>query len=231
VGLGTGPACTGPIALELQYAFLRDWYFITNESPAALLTPEHFPRLDPAGDTLMRVVNSGPTADVEAMTDVFCAAMNAAHKRILVVTPYFVPPPDLLRVLRLAALRGVKVQLVVPAKNNHIYAGLAGKALYEQLLLTGIEVFERRPPFLHAKAMIVDDQVSIVGTANLDNRSLRLNYESNLVVFDESFARALKRVGREDMAQSEALELKAWQARPAYRKVAENLCSLLTPLL
>ena len=116
-------------------------------------------------------------------------------------------------------------------KNNHFYAGLAGQALYDQLLSAGVHVCEREPPFMHAKAIIIDDRVSIVGTANLDNRSLRLNYETNLVVFDEPFANTLKRIVLDDMAQSEPLELAAWRARPAHRMVAENLCSLLTPIL
>ena len=224
-------AVAGPIALELQYAFLRDWYFMTEEDPAALLTADHFPRMEPVDNALIRVVTGGPTADVEAMTDVTCAALNAAKKQLLVVTPYFVPPTDILRALRLAAMRGVNVQIVVPKQNNHFYAGLAGRALYDELLSAGVGVHERQPPFLHAKAMIIDDRVSIVGTANLDNRSLRLNYETNLVVFNEPFANALKRIVLEDVALSESLELAAWRSRPAYRKIAENLCSLLTPLL
>jgi len=84
---------------------------------------------------------------------------------------------------------------------------------------------------MHAKAIIIDDMASIVGTVNLDNRSLRLNYETNLVVFDEPFANALKRVVLEDMARSDELELAAWRSRPAYRVMAENLCSLLSPIL
>ena len=221
----------GPITLELQYAFLRDWYFMTNEDPAALLTADHFPRMESVGDALIRVVNGGPTADVEALTDITCAAIDGARKQLLIVTPYFVPPTDILRALRLAALRGVTVEVVVPKKNNHFYAGLAGQALYDQLLSAGVHVHERLPPFMHAKAIIIDDRVSIVGTANLDNRSLRLNYETNLVVFDEPFANAMKRIVLDDMAQSEPLELAAWRSRPARRMVAENLCSLLTPIL
>ena len=223
-------AVTGPVVPELQYAFLRDWYFMTDEAPSSLLTVDHFPRIQPAGDALIRVVNGGPTANVEVMTDVICAAINAARKRLLVVTPYFVPPSDILRALRLASLRGVKIRLVVPRKNNHFYAGLAGQALYDQLLSVGADVYERRPPFLHAKAIIVDDTLSIVGTTNLDNRSLRLNYETNLVVFDEAFARRLRRLVRLDEESSDRLDLATWRNRPVYHKIAENLCSLLTPL-
>jgi cardiolipin synthase len=224
-------AVAGPIALELQYAFLQDWYFMTDEDPAALLTADLFPRMEPVGDALIRVANGGPTADVEALTDITCAAIDDARKQLLIVTPYFVPPTDILRALRLAARRGVSVQIVVPKKNNHFYAGLAGQALYDQLLSAGVQIYEREPPFMHAKSIIVDNRVSIVGTANLDNRSLRLNYETNLVVFDEPFANALKRIVLEDMAQSEELELAAWRSRPTYRPVAENLCSLLAPVL
>ena len=224
-------AVAGPLVLELQYVFLRDWYFMTDESTDVLLSPTHFPHVDPVGDSLIRVVNGGPTAEAEAMTDVTCAAIHGAVRQLLIATPYFVPPAEIVRALRLAALRGVNVRLVLPKKNNHFYAGLAGQAFYEELLVAGVQIHERRPPFMHAKAMVVDDLLSIVGTANLDTRSLRLNYETNLVIFDETFADSLKRVVLEDVAASVPLSLAGWRERPMRRKVAENLCALLRPVL
>jgi len=154
-----------------------------------------------------------------------------ARKSILAVTPYFVPTADLLRALRIAASRGVDVRLLVPRENNHRYAGLAGRALYGELLTAGVRVFERDPPFMHAKALIIDDLAAIVGTANLDVRSLRLNYETNIVVYDVGFVDRLKRVIVEDLAASQELELNTWQDRPLPQQLLENFCSLLTPVL
>jgi cardiolipin synthase len=147
------------------------------------------------------------------------------------VTPYLVPTRDIFRAFRAAALRGVDVRLIVPKKNNHRYAGMAGRALYEDLLDAGIRIFERPAPFIHGKALIVDDALAVVGTANLDVRSLRLNYETNLVVYDDGLVGELKRVVHEDMAKSSELMLREWRRRPRIQRMAENFCNLLTPVL
>lgn len=221
----------GPIVQELQYTFMRDWYFMTDADPETLLNPDHFPRLEPAGPALVRVVNSGPTSEQEVLADVVFTAVVTARHHILAATPYFVPPPELLRAFRSAAMRGVEVRLIVPRRNNHLYAGLAARALYEDMLAAGVRIFERRPPFMHAKALIVDDAFALVGSANLDVRSLRLNYETNLAVYDEGFIDRLKRVVLEDLARSDEIEPAAWRRRPAARRLLENACNLLTPIL
>ena len=98
-------------------------------------------------------------------------------------------------------------------------------------MVAGVRIHERLPPFTHAKAMVVDDMFALVGSANIDVRSLRLNYETDLAVFDEPFANRLKRIILEDIAMSSELDLLHWRARPLMRQVAENLCSLMTPVL
>jgi cardiolipin synthase A/B len=221
----------GPMVQELQYSFLRDWYFMTDENPEVLLSQQHFPRIEPAGKALMRIVHGGPTAEVEHITDVFFAMAGSARRQLLVVTPYLAPTADLIRAFRAAALRGVDVRLILPKDNNHVYAGMAGRALYDELLVTGVRIFERHGPFLHAKAMIADDAAAMVGTANLDVRSLRLNYETNLVVYDPTFVDALKRVIVEDLMLSEEVSLAQWRTRPLRQQMAENFCHLLTPML
>ncbi len=225
-------AARGPIVQELQYSFLRDWYFATEEDPEILLQQAHFPRVAAVGSALARLVNSGPTPDeMENVADVFFECLVSARKQLLVVTPYFVPPQDILRAFRAAASRGVDVRLLAPKINNHLYAGLAGKALYEELLLAGVRIFERPPPFMHAKALIMDDKLALVGSANLDVRSLRLNYETNLLVFDDAYVNALKRIVLADFTQGKELNLAAWQRRPASRRLLENFCHLLMPVL
>ena len=221
----------GPLVQELQYAFLRDWFFMTDEEPEGLLCGEHFPCLPPAGSALARLVSAGPTSEVEVLGDTLVAAIGSAERELLAVTPYLVPTADILRAFRVAALRGVRVRLVVPLKNNHPYAGMAGRALYDDLLSAGVRIFERPPPFIHAKALIVDDAVAIVGTANLDVRSLRLNYETNVAVFDDGFIGELKRIVLEDLAVSRELNANQWRARPAVQLIMENACNLLTPIL
>lgn len=221
----------GPIVQELQYSFLRDWYFMADEDPELLLNEDYFPHIPEAGSELVRVINGGPSSELEAMADVFFNVIVSARRELLAVTPYLVPSVDILRAIRSAAQRGVMVRLVVPRRNNHLYAGLAGRALYDDLLSAGVRIFERREPFIHAKAMIVDDTMAIIGTANLDVRSLRLNYETNLAVYDARFVMELKQLVREEIDQSDEISLASWRLRPLRQRLMENFCNLLTPIL
>jgi len=221
----------GPAVLELQYSFLRDWYYMTDEDPERLLAPVYFPPVPPAGRVPVRLLNSGPTAsESESLLDALFAAITGAQRQILLVTPYFVPPDEIRRALRCAALRGVTVKVLVPAVNNHFYVGYASQSLYDSLLESGVRIFELPPPFLHAKAALVDDALAFVGSANLDARSLRLNYETTLVAFDGDFATALKRVVLDDFARATELSLAEWRTRPLRRRLVENFCSLLSPV-
>jgi len=221
----------GPVVQELQYSFLRDWYFISEESLNTLLTERYFPHAEPAGTVTVRLINSGPSTLEDVATESFFNSIILAKKQILAVTPYFVPPDDILRALRSAALRGVDVRLVVPKENNHRCAGYASRALYEELLLAGVRIFERQPPFMHAKALIIDGEFSLVGTANLDVRSLTLNYETCLAVYSTEFTDAMKCIIHEDIDSSDEVILANWQKRPACCRLIENLAALMTPML
>ena len=222
----------GPVVHEFQYSFLDDWHFMTGEKPRELLQPEYFPALAPAGPALARVVSSGPTPEeMEAAAKVFFECINWARRELLVVTPYFVPSQDILRSFKSAAARGVDVRVLLPEKNNHIYTGLASKALYEELLDAGVRIFERKPPFMHAKAMLADGRAALVGSANLDMRSLRLNYESNALVFDGEFTGRLEEIIRTDFASSREISAREWRRRKLWRKISENVCYLMMPVL
>jgi cardiolipin synthase len=221
----------GPLVHELQLSFLRDWFFMTQESVEHLLSNDHFPPVQATGNARARLIDSGPSEPPQLAAETFFGAITLAQSQILIVSPYFVPSPDIIRALRSAAQRGVDVRLVVPEKNNHRYAGLASRALYEELLETGIRIYHREAPFIHAKAMILDDSIALVGTANLDVRSLELNYETTALFEDETAIGQLKIMIHEDINQSTELNLNEWLQRPALQKLGENLCALMTPVL
>jgi cardiolipin synthase len=183
------------------------------------------------GPERARIIDSGPSAPPEMVGEVFFNAIVMAQSQILIVTPYFVPTVDILKALRSAARRGVDVRIILPEKNNHRYAGLASKALYEELLDAGARIFHRKPPFIHAKAMVVDGTVALVGTSNLDVCSLILNYETTVLISDETAVNKLKFIIHEDMSESTELNLNDWLRRPAIQKLGENLCALMTPVL
>ena len=221
----------GPAVLELQYTFLRDWYYMTDEPAEKLLSKPFFPTPTRAGTCAARLQNSGPTRD-EAGTalNTFFAAINRAHTQILIVTPYFVPPESLLLALRHAAYRGVEVKVLVPSVNNHPTLQYASHALYSPLLTSGVHIFERKPPFLHAKAMVIDDAVAIIGSANFDPRSLFLNYETNLVIFDAAFAERLKYTILGDLSHAREIFYAEWRRRPRPQQLIENFFNLFHPI-
>ncbi|OQW97029.1 MAG: cardiolipin synthase [Verrucomicrobia bacterium A1] len=221
----------GPAVQELQFSFLSDWHFMTGESAEALLIRDFFPGCPRAGDARVRIVNGEPALETETLPDVIFSLLVAARRQVLVLTPYFVPTADLIRAFRAAALRGVEVKLLVPRENNHVYAGWAGRSFYGSLLEAGVRIFERAPPFMHAKALIVDDEVATVGSANLDSRSLRLNYETNLLVYDTDFINRLKQAVLDEFAHGEEIDAADWRTRSALRRFAENACALLSPVL
>jgi len=221
----------GALVHELQLSFLRDWYFMTNEPIGQLLAPAYFPEILSIGPVRSRIIDSGPSDPPGLIGETFFNAIILAQRQILLVTPYFVPTTDLLKALHSAARRGVDVCIVVPEENNHVYAGFASKALYEELMGAGVRIFQRKPPFIHAKAMAIDDTIALVGTANIDIRSLELNYETTVLFEEEKAVAKLKRMIHEDMEQSTELNLNTWLQRPSSQKLAENLCALMTPVL
>lgn len=221
----------GPIVQELQYTFLRDWHFMSDEDPATLLNKGHFPKSAPCGQSKIRVANGSPTAGTGTMSQLLFTVISAARKQILIATPYFVPNQEIQQVLRNAVFKGVDVRLIVPGRCNHIYAGYAGQALYEDLLEAGVRIFEHNNNFIHAKICLIDNEIASVGSANTDIRSFNLNYETNLVIHDTIFVNQMKELILNDEAQSNELNLREWQMRPLKHRLMENFCSLMTPIL
>ena len=221
----------GPAVSDLQFQFIEDWYFASRQPPERLLEQRYFPRMQSVGDALVQVVPGGPDLKGHGLSDAFFGGIVAAERSINIVTPYFVPDEPLVQALRYAALRGVSVNLIVPKYSNHWYTGFAARALYTPLLKAGVRIFHRRPPFMHAKAVLVDDVYAMIGSANLDYRSLYLNFETNLEVADTEFVQALARQIESEIAQSDEVSLEEHQARSLPRRLTENFCYLFQPML
>jgi cardiolipin synthase len=221
----------GPAVIDFQLGFLEDWHFASRESPEALLGPDCLPEVERVGEALVQVVPGGPEAAGRGLAEAFFAAIVAAEDSISITTPYFVPDQPIVGALRYAAHRGVKVRLVVPAKNNHWYTGFAARALYGRLLRAGVRIFERHPPFMHAKALLVDGVYAMMGSANLDYRSLHLNFETNLEVVDPEFVSSVARQVQVEIQASREVTREAHAARPLPRRLLENFCRLFEPVL
>lgn len=221
----------GPAVADLQFQFVEDWHFATGAPPEELLTSRYFPRLDPVGDARVQVVPGGPEREGRGLADAFFAAIVAAERSLTIVTPYFVPDEPIVQAIRYAAVRGVDVRLVVPRHNNHWYTGFAARSLYGPLLEAGVRIFERHPPFMHAKALIVDGEYAMMGSANLDYRSLHLNFETNLEVVGEAFLETLRRQVEGEIERSLEITLDDHRGRPLPVRLVENACYLFQPML
>ena len=174
--------CQGPIVDQLRRAFLLNWGFCTGKytplPPASAL---------PTGESRCRIIMDGPGSEADVLNDIYCGVINAARQSVRIMTPYFLPSHGFVSALRSAAQRGVDVQVVLPAKNNLFYVHWAQFRLLPTLLEAGVRVWYQPPPFAHTKLLTVDYYYSQIGSANLDTRSLRLNFELNMEIFDKRF--------------------------------------------
>ncbi|WP_068418067.1 cardiolipin synthase [Planctomyces sp. SH-PL62] len=225
----------GPAVEDLEWLFRSDWKFATGENVpagrrrAAMGNPEALrPPVQPSsGGTTVQVVASGPDVDGDPLFESLLSLIFFARKRIWIVTPYFVPDDMLVRALVLAVRRGVDVRLIVPWKSNHPIADLAREGYIRELYEAGTEILLYRPTMLHAKAVLFDDRLTIIGSPNMDNRSLFLNYEVALYVFALDRVAEVARWIEQLAAGCTYYEPK----RGGTREIAENVLRLFAPLL
>lgn len=219
--------CGAP-ASALQRVFLEDWYFAT-KTPVKI-DAAYFPEVPVAPDgPLVQIVASGPDTSDYAILRFMFTAITSARERIRLTTAYFVPDEATLEALKAAALRGVDVQLLVPHKGDSRLVTAAARSYFDELARAGIKVFEYGPPMLHAKTLSTDGTLAIVGTANTDNRSFRLNFEVVAAVFDPRTATALEAQFERDLTQ--ARRYKALRERDPWQRFVVGLARLFAPLL
>jgi cardiolipin synthase len=219
----------GPASGELQRVFFQDWAFATGR----FIPPEgYFPADEaPEGTATIAIVPSGPDTRTEAIQRLFVGAISGATREVAVTTPYFVPNESLRVALELAAMRGVHVRMVLPGRSNHAVTFHAGRSFYAPLIDAGVEVTEYEPGIVHAKTLVADSQVALVGSANMDMRSFRLNFEVHTLVHDESTAAALHAEFERYAAQSRVVDAPSWMVRGWGPRVKEGAARLVSPLL
>jgi cardiolipin synthase len=218
----------GPAAGALQRVFLQDWFFATGEG----VEPKpYFPMAPSAGDATVTIVPSGPDTRTEAIHRIFVAAIGAARERVWITTPYFVPDPPMMVALQVAAMRGLDVKLILPSRSNHSVTFHAGRSFYETLLEAGVHIHEYSPGMIHAKTMVVDGRIVLLGSANMDMRSFRLNFEVHTLIHDEATARTLEASFQDDLSHTVAVDRATWSKRPLGNRIAEGAGRLVSPLL
>ncbi|MDD4922769.1 MAG: cardiolipin synthase [Bacteroidales bacterium] len=218
----------GKAVYGLQTAFLIDWFFV---SRSLLTSKYYFPDLNEHGNCLVQTVTSGPDTDWENIMQGIFSVLTKAKKYVYIQTPYFLPNESLLTALQTAALSGVDVRLMVPAKSD-TWVALKGMQSYlAEIMEAGVKVYFYQDGFLHAKTLVSDDIISTVGSTNLDYRSFEFNFEMNAFIYNKDFGKKMKSLFLKDQEQCRLISLKDWENRPRLVRWSESICRLFGPLL
>ncbi|MGA3171519.1 MAG: cardiolipin synthase [Chthoniobacteraceae bacterium] len=217
----------GPAVLEVQAVSLEDWYWVTRETPEMNWQPQA------AADRGMPILplETGPVRRMETCTIYFHQLIAEARSRLWIASPYFVPDEGIVNALQAAALRGVDVRIMLPLRPDHLVVWLASFSYLEQMDAAGVKVYRYEKGFLHEKVAVVDDGLAVVGTANFDNRSARLNFELSIIVSDPGFNRQVAEMLERDFASCRSVGAADYRSRPAYFRAASRLARLFAPVL
>ena len=216
----------GPVVVQIETVFLRDWLFATDDaSTPTRAVPQ------PSGSALCRAVADGPDGQLDRLNALYTGAIGGARQRVAIMTPYFVPPRELVAPLQAAAMSGVDVAVILPQRNNLPYVHRATRHMLWELLQRGVHVYYQPPPFVHSKLFYVDDYYAQIGSANFDARSLRLNFELNVEVYDRETVTNLAQHFETVRAHSTAVTMTDVDARPLVTKCLDGAAWLFSPYL
>lgn len=222
----------GPIIAEFQQVFADDWFFGTGER---VTQPRYYPPLSATGESTAAVLAAGPDQEFGTNTIrlTLLALIAAARERLWICSPYLVPDPAIVAALQLAARSGVHVRIVIPSAPDSFYIGYVGQSFYDELLNAGVRIFEYTEGMLHTKALVLDDDWAMIGSSNLDVRSLKLNFELNVAVHCKSLNAALAKNLSDCMRHDHAREIKRTEfgKRGTWARLREGALRLLAPVL
>ncbi|GED22437.1 cardiolipin synthase [Halomonas halmophila] len=216
----------GPSVLGLQEAFWEDWHWATGE----VISLSWEPWIHPDESRNVVIVPSGPADPQETASLLVQHAIHSAHERLWVTSPYFVPDHSVQDALRLAAMRGVDVRIMIPERPDHLLVFLSAFSFLPDMLRAGVKVYRYQPGFLHQKVILIDDVAASVGTVNLDNRSFRLNFEITAFVPDRRFAADVHDMLERDFQACREVTLEEIQSRAMWRKLLSRAAYLLAPV-
>ncbi len=217
----------GPICDQLRDAFMEDWHYATREKRA----PKQWKRPPVAGNACCRGISAGPNEPHEKLNWILIGALGCAQNHIRIMTPYFIPSRAQLAAINAAALRGVRVEIIMPQQNNLPFVAWAASAYLFELLEHDVHIYYHPPPFVHSKLLLIDDKYALIGSANIDPRSLRLNFEFNVEIFDADTVARLSAHFDQALACSRQVTLQEVDARPLTLRLRDSFFKLLSPYL
>jgi cardiolipin synthase len=218
----------GPAVAQIAAVFAEDWFFATREDLGA---DRYVPTLEAVGPSTVQIVESGPDQTVERIHRMYFAAIASAHARVWITTPYFVPDRAILMALTTAAARGVDVRVLTNAHSNWGITQHAGRSFYEELIGAGVRVLEHEGEMLHTKTMVVDSGFATVGSANVDVRSFRLNFELIALIYDRPIVLQLEALFEDDASRAREISESEWEKRGIGARLMESVGRLMAPLL
>ena len=216
----------GPVVHCVQAPFVEDWNWATGE----ILKLDWQPAAAPKGDIIAACLPTGPADTLETGTLFFLHAINSAKERLWIVSPYFVPDEQLMSALQLAALRGVDVRILIPQNPDHLHVYWSGLSYLVEAEEAGVKIYRYQPGFLHQKVWLIDDHTSLVGTANLDNRSMRLNFEVTLIMVNQEFASKVESMLETDFSHSKLASSTEYTERSLPYRFLVRICRLFAPV-
>lgn len=212
----------------LQYSFFTDW--TSSDQTLPLNIRDYFPPQQVYTKNLMQVLPDGPESQWPKLMHATTRLTLTAQKYLYIQTPYFLPTESLLEALQSAALAGVDVRLMVSKRSDSLYVDPAAKSYYQELLDAGLRIFEHPNKFIHAKTIVSDDYLSVIGSANMDFRSFELNFEINCYMYDKDLALLNKEIFMADLVDCEEVKPEEWEKRPRWKKSLESVMRLFAPL-
>jgi cardiolipin synthase len=219
---------TGPGVHGLQAAFLLDWYAVSN---TLIKGPEYYSEAKTTSDMKMQIVMNGPTSQWRTLMQAFIHCISNAKKRIYIQTPYFLPTEALNQALQMAALGGIDVRLMIPKHSDTKSAQMASLSYIDQMLQSGVKVHLYANGFLHSKLLLIDDNLTCIGSSNFDFRSFEHNFEINAFIYQENFAAKMKETFMRDLHNCQDVLYPAWRKRPIAGRLIESFMRLFAPLL
>jgi cardiolipin synthase len=219
----------GTSVQDINARFILDWRVASKENMD--LSEAFYSDIISAGKTGIQIVSSGPDTQRQEIKRCYMKMITSARKNVYIQTPYFVPDASMLESLKVAALSGVDVRIMIPCKPDHMFVYWATYAYVGELLEVGARVFIYENGFMHAKTMVVDGEVASIGSANFDVRSFKLSFEANAIIYDAEEAYKLEAIFENDMVNSTELTKALYRKRPLVIKFKESLSRLLTDIL
>ena len=217
----------------LQFLFISDYNHCKGDDGQLQPTLQYFPEIKKTveNNKHVQIAASGPDSDTPAVMHSILQAINLAKSEIQITTPYFVPNESIMDGLCIAARSGIMVKLLVPCKGDSVIVDAASEFYYERLLEAGVSIYLYDKGFIHSKSLVIDEQITIIGTANMDVRSFDLNFEVNAVVYDDALAKEMKNVFQKDINEATEIDKDRWKDRSTMMKMKQNIARLFSPIL